>query len=152
MSPFEQNCRKLFKDRGYRITRARSLLFDLLSRTTKALTAQQIHQELARSTPPVDLASIYRNLQVLKELDLVHQVLPTGGYVACDHEGHAATEHHALLLCRVCQRSQEIHLPKNPLRDLGRHIAARTEFSLSDEALIFHGTCRRCAPKGRPRP
>src|SRR5437588_1111713 len=84
--------------RGLRISTARRLVLEALYRAEGPLTAERIAAGVGSRLPASDLASVYRNLEVLQRLGLVRHV----------HAGHGpgryviAADEREYLLCEIC--------------------------------------------------
>ena len=88
------------RDRGLRVSAARRLVLEALSRAQGPITAETIAGGLSGRLPRSDLASVYRNLETLESHGLVRHL----------HLGHGpglyalAGEARELLLCESCFR------------------------------------------------
>lgn len=91
------------------------------------------------------LATIYRAMHALTAAGLVHEFHHEDEttYRAC------GPEHHDHLICRVCGRIQELHLPwhTHHLQQLIQDGFVADEFSVE-----VHGRCRSCAIGTGPVP
>ena len=88
------------RDRGLRVSSARRLVLEALSRASGPITADSIAGGLSGRLPRSDLASVYRNLETLEQIGLVRRL----------HLGHGpalygmAAEQHDYLVCESCRR------------------------------------------------
>src|SRR3954447_19831277 len=87
--------------RGHRVITQRRLVLEAVAALGHA-TPEQIH---AAITPPVDLSTVYRTLELLESVELVHHT----------HFGHgspsysaAASADHLHLVCRDCAAVTEV--------------------------------------------
>jgi Fur family ferric uptake transcriptional regulator len=83
--------------RGLRLSSARRLVLEALFAAERPVTAEEIAGGLGGRVPRSDLASVYRNLETLERLGMVHHV----------HAGHgpglyALAHGHEYLLCEHC--------------------------------------------------
>jgi Fur family transcriptional regulator, ferric uptake regulator len=62
----------LLRSRGLRVSSARRLVIEALFAAERPLTAEEIAAGLEGWLPASDLASVYRNLDTLEEIGLVH--------------------------------------------------------------------------------
>ena len=53
-----------FQDAGFRITIPRQIISDLLSKTDKHLSAEDIYLQIHKSYPAIGLTTIYRTLEI----------------------------------------------------------------------------------------
>ena len=131
---------------GYRITPQRQIVLEVVETSAEHLDAEAIYQRAREKDPDISLATVYRNLAVLKDMGLIEQ-----RYLARDHarehyEPVGAPEHYhfTCLGCRkviefqsprVTQMTTELH------RDLGVEVA--------HACICLEGYCQTCAAKRR---
>ena len=75
---------------------------DTLARQSCCRSAQEIHAELQRGDRRVGLASVYRTLDTLAELGLVHRLDVDG--IAAYEPALPDGEHHHHVICSTCGR------------------------------------------------
>ncbi len=85
--------------RGLRVSAARRLVLESLSRAQGPITAESIAGGLSGRLPRSDLASVYRNLETLERIGLVRRLHLDGPALY-----GLATEDHAYLVCQTCRR------------------------------------------------
>ncbi len=129
------------RSRGLRVTPQRAIILNAIEQMPGHMTAEQIYEQVQRVNSYVNLATVYRTLDLLRELDLVTEAdMGTGAthYALHTH----ATHHHAV--CRTCGRSLEFpHALLAPLLD-----ALQSTYGFhpdADHTVIF-GWCAACAP------
>src|SRR6187455_759494 len=71
---WEKRAIETLSSSGHRAGGARTAVVELLSEQDCCLTAQQIHDRLRSEERQVGIASVYRALDVLEELELVHRL------------------------------------------------------------------------------
>ena len=131
---------RTLRDRGLRISTARRMIVDYLFETGAPVSAQQIAGGLERT--PLDLASVYRNLETLEEHGVVrhfHAGHGPGRYVLV---GDGEREY---LACDRCGAIEEVDRSElNPVRD-------RVQDQFGYEVGFTHfpmvGLCPRCAAR-----
>jgi Fur family transcriptional regulator, ferric uptake regulator len=90
---------------GVRPTRQRLLVLETLAAEPHDATAQEIHARLREQGERVGLATVYRSLAVLRENDVVDELVHTPGetcYRLC------SPGHHHHLVCSSCHRVEEL--------------------------------------------
>lgn len=98
-------------------------------------TAEQIFKKVKRKSSSISLATIYRNLHILEEEGLIKSLSVKG---EMHYDG--AIEKHMHLVCRYCEKIQDLPLPKWPaLKKLLRG------FKISDSEIRIGGVCAACA-------
>jgi Fur family transcriptional regulator, ferric uptake regulator len=127
---------------GHQKGSARRAVIECLGAQRCALTAQDIEGKLRARGKAVGRASIYRTLERLAELGLVHR-LDLGTGVASYEPAAAGGEHHHHLLCDRCGRLVpfEDRELERAITNLGR----RREFEVSAHDVTLRGLCERCA-------
>lgn len=77
----------VFRQSGARITKPRLAVLEALAKAERSLSPKDLTDIIRKSRrlPDVDLATVYRILDALAELGLVHRVGAHGDFVACEH-------------------------------------------------------------------
>lgn len=129
--------RRTLHQRGMRMTPQRQFVLEALLDLEHA-TPEQICQYVQRSTPTVNITTIYRTLELLESLGVVRHT----------HLGHGAPsyslhEHqHVHLVCHRCGRVDEA--PREIMDGLAGTLRAKYGFAVDASHLALSGTCRRC--------
>lgn len=121
-----------------RKTEQRAAIVTALQHSDRALTAQELHDDLR----DVGLATVYRNLGRLAEdgeIDAIRRPNGETAYRAC------GAGHHHHLICRECGRVVELH--DCSLDDWSRKIAKKHGFVGVEHQAELLGTCERCATR-----
>jgi Fur family transcriptional regulator, ferric uptake regulator len=129
---------RALRDRGLRISTARRVIVNFLFDAGHPVSAQQIAGGLGRT--PLDLASVYRNLETLEEHGIVrhfHAGHGAGRYVlACGGESE-------YLACDRCGAIREID--PDELEPLRKAVRKRFGFKVAFTHFPMMGLCPRCA-------
>lgn len=127
---------------GYRSGGARTAVVELLAGQDCCLSAQQIFDRLRGSGREVGIASVYRALELLEELELLHR-LEVGEGGARYEPALPGGEHHHHVICDTCGEVTAFEDP--PLEDAIEQLAGRLNHMVSTHDVIIHGRCRACA-------
>ncbi len=130
---------------GLRAGGARKAVVDLLAQQDCCLTAQEIRDALVAapgSTP--GMASVYRALDTLTDLHLVHRV-DLGGQVARYEPARADGDHHHHAVCRGCGAVTAIE--DDALESALHQMADRLAFEVDAHDITLHGYCARCTAR-----
>lgn len=125
---------------GYRLTPQRQLVWDVLRHAERHLTAEEIHDRVTQTVPDFNVASVYRTLTLLAELDMVSEVRLGDG------KGHweiAHPDEDFHLVCRSC--GDVSHHTGTLVTQVRDHLAEDHGFQADDVDLLVHGICARCA-------
>jgi len=126
---------------GRRMTRTRKAVLSLLEDTHQPLSVSEIFSRLQENQVAIDLVTVYRTVNVLKELGLV-------GQLDLHQEGQSRYElkegrkHHHHIQCRMC--GEIVDLLLCPLKKLTKLIEEQTHFIVDDHTLEFAGFCPKC--------
>ncbi|MFN2612326.1 MAG: Fur family transcriptional regulator [Solirubrobacterales bacterium] len=127
---------------GHRSGGARTAVVELLAGQDCCLSAQQIFDRLRAERREVGIASVYRALELLDELELVHR-LEVGDGGARYEPALPGGEHHHHVICDSCGKVTAFEDP--PLEDAIEKLAGRLSHMVSTHDVIIHGRCRGCA-------
>ena len=126
---------------GYRLTKQRQLVWDTLRRTRRHLSAEEIGSALRRHQQAVDMATVYRSLDVLQRLGLIRSSrLGERQYFEVAEPGE-----HYHLVCDECGSAN--HIEGEDLAEVLRHITDEHRFAVRSADLIVHGWCEKCQGK-----
>lgn len=133
------------KDSGARITKPRQAVLQCLASAKDPVSPRQILDIIQKdeATPDIDQVSVYRILEALSELGLVHQVFPSGGYMACFHQ-HCSAAFHVLTRCSACEKTEELDVPDDAVKRLVEHLRNEFGFTAQGHAFQVNGRCERC--------
>ncbi len=127
------------KDSGYRLTRPRRAIVELMAATTRALGPIEVYDLGREEYPRLGLVTVYRTLEKLNELGLVQRVhLPDG----CHRYLRASQGHQHLLMCTRCGEVR--FFSGDDLDTLTGRVSRETRFEVTDHWLQLFGVCSQC--------
>jgi Fur family ferric uptake transcriptional regulator len=137
-----QHARRELARAGHRAGGARGEVLGLLASQRCVLSAQAIHDRLRESDRAVGLASVYRALDVLTGLKLVHRI-DVGG-TACYEPADPSGDHHHHAICNRCGRMSafEDSELERLIDDLGRRLG----YEMDAHDVVLRGACPDCVP------
>lgn len=121
-------------------TEQRRQIVAALAAGDRALSAQQLHEQLRAADSAVGLATVYRNLARLAEegeIDAIRRPSGETAYRSC------GSGHHHHLTCRECGLVVELH--DCALAEWSKGIAARHGFQQVEHQAELVGVCAGCA-------
>lgn len=127
------------RQQGYRMTPQREMILEVIHRGDGHLTADEIYQKVHAKSPAVNLATIYRTLELLKALRLV-TAIDTGE--GCVYYELAGEQPHYHLVCQEC--GYRLELDCDILEPLERELSKRYGFQVSLDHLALFGLCQKC--------
>ncbi len=147
----EELLKKKLKEKGLKVTHQRLLVLSVLEQNNgKHMTAEDIYELVSEECPEIGLATIYRTLQLLRDMELVDRINLDDGCVRYEIGhllGDGAKHNHHHLICRGCGRV--VPFDGDLLDDLERHIEESIGFHVLDHELKFYGLCRDCMKKAK---
>jgi Fur family ferric uptake transcriptional regulator len=135
------HARKELRNSGARSGGARDAVISYLAGQDCCVSAQELFDGLRAEGRRVGIASVYRILDQLAELRLVHRV-DFGHGVTHFEAAHPGGEHHHHLVCGDCGRV-DTFVDSTLERTLNR-VAGAHGYALDDHDVVLHGACGDC--------
>ena len=127
------------RERGYRLTPQRMMVVEAIEGSADHISAEEIHAIARARYPYLNISTVYRTLDLLKEKGLVAETDLGGGRFVYHPAGKA---HHHHLVCRSCGGVTDIDASVfDRLRD---DIRDRYGFDAEFEHIAVFGTCKAC--------
>ena len=124
------------------LTRNQKIVLSVLSDAGRPLGAYQIlDDDKVREAGLKAPLSIYRALDKLIDLGLIHRVESLNAFVVCDHGNHSDPA--AFMVCADCKQTIEFTAPS--LQRAVARYAAEHDFSIGALHLEVSGQCEKCA-------
>lgn len=132
------------KAAGERLTPARLGAYAELLASKKPVTAYELIALLEdRQHRKIAPLTVYRHLDFLIRVGLVHRLESTQSYLPCDHPQH---EHESqYLLCSSCGLADEVE--SKSLESIVREIANKRGFQPATTIVEIKGLCVSCATR-----
>lgn len=133
------------KSRGIRMTPQRAIILAAIEQMSGHITAEEIFESVQQVNSYINLATVYRTLDLLRELDLVTEAdMGTGAMHYALHTH--GTHHHAI--CRTCGRS--IEFSDGLIESLARDLRACYRFIADANHTVIFGWCEGCLIDSHP--
>ena len=137
-----QGIRHSLREKGFRLTRQREILLDLIDKSGEHLDAERLYLMAREIDPRLNRVTVYRTLKMLKEgglvdeLDLMH-VVGDQHYYETRMKGE-----HAHIICLRCGRVEEYF--GEPLQNLKSQVEAVFGFQIVIQRTEVGGYCSHC--------
>lgn len=128
---------RAMSDQGLRITEQRRTLAALFAGTDGYLAPKDVYDHMARRYPGLSFDTVYRNLRLLHEMDVLEQVVFEDGIRFRAHCG--GHEHHHHLICLSCEKTFPIAFCPMPQVD-----GLPEEFQVVKHKFEMFGYCKTC--------
>jgi Fur family ferric uptake transcriptional regulator len=122
----------------YRLTKQRAAILNALGDGSH-LRAETIHDRVRGILAGVSLGTVYRTLEILREIGLVQMFAFGGGPARYE----AALDKHHHLVCVQCGEIRNVRVEDVPR--LADGVAREHAYTNVDAALVITGRCAACA-------
>lgn len=129
-------CRK----KNVRFTPLRQRVLELLWNNHKPAKAYDILDLLREEDKSAKPSTVYRTLEFLQEMGLVHKVDSLNAYVGCSSPENSP--HCQFMICRSC--GTIIESTDHAIFSAIRSNAERSHFTVERQIIEIHGICKEC--------
>jgi Fur family transcriptional regulator, ferric uptake regulator len=135
-----EHAREELRRAGHRSGGARTAVLDVIARQDCCLTAQEIFDDLRAGGRDAGIASVYRALELLTRMGLVHRV--ELAEAAAYEPALPGGQHHHHVVCDRCGKV-------SPFEDAALEraidrLAARLEYDVGGHDVVLRGACEDC--------
>lgn len=135
---FEIIIQKL-RDNGHKITPQRLAIVDILAKSEGHPSVENIYDQVKRTFPTMSLATVYRNIVLIKSLGEVLELgFPDGSN---RYDGNKPYPH-PHVICIKCNKIVDPDLAS--LDEMKKEVASETHFKILNHRLDFFGICNNC--------
>ncbi|MCU0861086.1 MAG: transcriptional repressor [Methanomassiliicoccales archaeon] len=127
------------RSKGYKATPQRIAICQIALKSKAHPSAQRVYEEVKKVYPTVSLATVYKTLEVLRELDLVQEINSPKGQARFDPN----VSPHINLICLKCDRITD--LDDITVEEITSKVAAATDFKPAGKHMDVYGICGRCS-------
>ena len=130
------------RENHYRITPQRLAILNVLAESKGHPSAETIYDRVKPAFPTTSLATIYKNITVLKDLN---QVLELGFSDDSNRYDGNKPFDHPHVVCTVCKKILDPDV--SALADMTDELRRETGFTITRHRLDFFGICPECQGK-----
>ena len=128
------------KKKGHRVTNSRELICEILENSGHAhFTVDELYKKVTKKSSEVDLATVYRTLELLGQIGLIahlHQAHGSGIYFLRNEENIMH------LICMSCERIIDISF--ETFTKINKLLMKETKFKSINNNFIYSGICENC--------
>jgi Fur family peroxide stress response transcriptional regulator len=130
------------KGRDFRLTPQRLTIIRILAGSEDHPSVDQVYQEVKAQFPTTSLATVYKTISLLKELNEVLELgFPDGSN---RYDGNRPYPHpHAI--CTKCRKIMDPEI--SSVDELSEEMKSKTGYTISFHRLDFFGLCPECQRK-----
>ncbi len=126
-------------EQGYRLTPQRIMILSAIDNSNDHISAEEIYAQVAAKYPNVNISTVYRTLELLKQLGLVTETDLGGGRVRY-HPVEKGHHHH--VICQEC--GAVIDLDESVLSSVKDILLREYGFIADLRHLAIFGRCVKC--------
>ena len=135
---------KKLRDRQFRITPQRIAILKVLASTREHPTVERIYEQVKSDFPTTSLATVYKTVTLLKELN---EVLELGFPEGSNRYDGNKPYPHPHVICIKCKKIVDPDL--SGLADMTAELKKETGFKIINHRLDFFGICPGCQKKSK---
>lgn len=134
---------------GRRMTFPRQLILQFMEKSKGHLSVEEIFNELKQTEPSLGIATVYRNLELLTQLGIVHKFDFGEGKTRYEFSQSKGREnHHHHLVCVKCKRIIDykdfMGEEELLLKQTEAALSKKYNFEIKDHLIQFYGVCDKC--------
>ena len=131
------------KKKGYKLTTQRRAILDsIVSNQGNHLSSEEIYDIVKLKYPEIGLATVYRTLQLLEQINVISKVNFDDGCSRYELNTNSKDHHHHHLICLGCGKVMEVKL--DLLENLEHEIEKEGKLKIVDHNVKFFGYCSKC--------
>jgi len=128
------------KRKGYKLTGPRKAIINYLAESQEHPDMQQIFAGIRAEYPSIGMATLYRTLGLLLELDILRAITVKKNQLR--YELKKPGDHHHHLVCTEC--SQILEFGSCSFKHISSEIETVTRYSIEYHNLEAYGLCPQC--------
>lgn len=121
-----------------RNTKQKKVILELLKGTDSHPTADWIYEQARKVLPDISLGTVYRNLRVLTENEVIQEL--NYGSTYSRYDGNPMEHYH--FVCNQCQRVFDV--PMAVMKELNAKVEELTGWQVEMHRMEFYGLCSDC--------
>ena len=127
------------RDNGHKITPQRLAIVKILAKSDGHPSVENIHAEIKKDFPTMSLATVYRNILLIKSYGEVLELgFPDGSN---RYDGNRPFSH-PHVICIQCKKIVDADL--DSLEGMKKEVSLETRFKILNHRLDFFGICSDC--------
>ncbi len=135
----KEHVEELLRVHGLKVTQSRLTMLATLEAVHGPVSAEELHKKLIKT--PVDLVSIYRNLEVFSKVGIVRKIDLRRGSLCYE----IAHDHHHHIVCTRCGEIEKIDSCRVEKMLDGILLKSKKFKSVTDHSFELFGLCTKCS-------
>jgi Fur family ferric uptake transcriptional regulator len=126
----------------------REAILEFLSKSSKQMSAKEIHASLYKSYTGTGLTTVYRTVDLLAQMGLITKLTIGDGQSRYEFKSSEKDRHHHHLICTECGKiinySEFLDEELKLVRKTEGKLAKKYDFKIQDHNIEFLGVCEKC--------
>lgn len=139
----KDNCEALANNvltkKGCKNTKSRKVVIEVLEKTEKPISAEEIYLRIKETGSSVNLSTVYRTLELMESKELINKTHMGDGKARYELTGDGHKHH---LICTNCYKSVPIDIC--PMEAIQKDVGSKTRFDITGHKLELYGICPEC--------
>lgn len=136
------NLDQTLKDKNLRVTKKRKLILEKIIENDDPISAEKILEMAKEDKLKLDLSTIYRNLNLMEEKNLLLKNTNTDGISYYQLNNH---DHKHFITCISCNK--KFIIENCPINNIEKDLEDETGFVIKGHSFEFTGICPDCQEK-----
>lgn len=142
-----QRAREAFDERNLRFTQLREQVFSEIASIRGSIGAYEILERLAEKGTRLAPISVYRSIDALMEVGVIHRLESKNAFFACRRHEHGKKGRPIFLACEQC--GSVVEVPAQHIFDDVKSLAASVDFTPKVKFIEVSGVCASCREKAK---
>ncbi|MDU1411202.1 MAG: Fur family transcriptional regulator [Clostridium sp.] len=134
----DSNFTQVFKEKKLKLTPQRIAVYNYLKSTKEHPSAETIYKALQKDYPTMSLATVYKTLKVLVDVNLIQEINVGEGNFRYDGSVHS----HPHIHCINCSKVDD--LEGISFESLNDQVKPKTQYEVLSNKVYFYGLCPEC--------
>jgi Fur family peroxide stress response transcriptional regulator len=131
------------RKKGYKATPQRIEICRFALHNRDHPTVQRIYEEVKKVHPTISLATVYKTLQILEQLNMLQEL----NFPQSQARFDSYMKPHVNLVCLRCGKITDFDDPTT--REIVARIASTAEFTPTAQRLDVYGICKTCRARAK---
>lgn len=122
-------------------SKQRDMILEYMRSIDGHVTAEQVFKDMNKQEQTISLATIYRNINILVEMNEIKKIAhPIDGY---QYDKTCVPHYH--LHCKICDSIVDLDIPY--MEEFNQKIADETGLPIETHTMMVEGVCKNCLEK-----
>lgn len=137
---------EILEENNYKITDQRRIVFEtFLENMKEHMTVEEVHQHIIKKHPGIGIATVYRSIQLLNELNILQKLMLDDGSTRYELAISESNCMHYHLICKECGEIIEFYEFRDELlKSMEKVFDEDYGFLASSHQIKIFGLCKKC--------